>query len=61
MRECGLKRAFRSPLHPQPFVTPHAGVWIETQWENSFAPAFKSLPMRECGLKLMPTQTVVNS
>ena len=33
-------------------VTPHAGVWIETALHMQARMIVKSLPMRECGLKL---------
>ena len=32
-------------------VTPHAGVWIETEAEVAMVLDVGSLPMRECGLK----------
>ena len=32
-------------------VTPHAGVWIETVGKVLYDVYYKSLPMRECGLK----------
>ena len=34
-------------------VTPHVGVWIETFLNCSFIGSFTSLPMWECGLKLI--------
>ena len=35
------------------YVTPHAGVWIETEVLLPGQTDWESLPMRECGLKLM--------
>ena len=38
--------------HP-PHVTPRAGVWIETGWFITSDNYKLSLPVRECGLKLV--------
>ena len=51
LRECGLKQL--APLRqerPQ-YVTPLAGVWIETDNTPESKQAKMSLPLRECGLK----------
>ena len=50
MRECGLKHRKRRKKI-MCLVTPHAGVWIETDMRKSNPNRFESLPMRECGLK----------
>ena len=34
-------------------VTPYAGVWIEMAVLRSYNYAYRSLPTRECGLKLI--------
>ena len=44
----------------QYYVTPHAGVWIETTGKLSERLYLQSLPMRECGLKqLLHVWTIV--
>ena len=40
-------------------VTPHAGVWIETVLQDCIAHLCMSLPMRECGLKLLLVRKIV--
>ena len=35
------------------YVTPYAGVWIEIFLFKRYVSIFQSLPMRECGLKLI--------
>ncbi len=52
MRECGLKHTYTSNGFSSSLVTPHAGVWIETDSGKLTCVKNKSLPMRECGLKL---------
>ena len=51
MRECGLKLRSRLINFCRLPVTPHAGVWIETEGNYDWSTYIKSLPMRECGLK----------
>ena len=52
MRECGLKQSVWEKLYFAMQVTPHAGVWIETMRNMLLhLDIYKSLPMRECGLK----------
>ena len=40
-----------------PLVTPHVGVWIETFWYIGINVYLWSLPMWECGLKLVHKST----
>ncbi len=51
MRERGLKLSLMIARIKRDFVAPHAGAWIETQQALSFGTGYKSLPMRERGLK----------
>ena len=53
MRECGLKQYVHQLSRYSLLVTPHAGVWIETNCSRIFLNCGSSLPMRECGLKLV--------
>ena len=54
MRECGLKQSQEAEKARQ-WVTPHAGVWIETESNRPKDNINVSLPMRECGLKQQST------
>ena len=36
-------------------VTPLAGVWIEIVFSEEIIKQYKSLPLRECGLKCLAT------
>ena len=51
MRECGLKQMKSDFNDREEWVTPHAGVWIETIILPLTLFHRRSLPMRECGLK----------
>ena len=51
MRECGLKLVDFGHSFLFDYVTPHAGVWIETMIYSMADGVNLSLPMRECGLK----------
>ena len=50
MRECGLKLFVCTNIKFVIWVTPHAGVWIETPLHSEDTHDRLSLPMRECGL-----------
>ena len=52
LRECGLKQVFFCRRGARGYVTPLAGVWIETDNRRTGSRAeIESLPLRECGLK----------
>ena len=51
MWECGLKQHLPFFLVYQSKVTPHVGVWIETNEVAMQGAEIWSLPMWECGLK----------
>ena len=52
MWECGLKQKVDGSIR-EAYVTPHVGVWIETDCYRPVALFYRSLPMWECGLKLL--------
>ena len=50
-RACGLKPQGVVSLFVDSVVTPHTGVWIETQRPSERQTTYKSRPTRACGLK----------
>ena len=48
-----------SNMSLEKWVTPYAGVWIEIDKICVYAHLSKSLPTRECGLKLLNTAAVI--